>query len=219
MHRRLATLLPCTFLGVLLLSASLQAAVWHVDASKGDDAQDGTEDRPFRSIMHAAKLVNPGDTVLVHAGVYYEHVKLERVGTAAAPILFKAVDGPQQTIITGAHRPLREGALKWESIEDGLWRVALPEEPATLLCDDLNLYRFPSLAELRSGIVLAQLGVVRRNGLSPSAPFGQIRQNRSKHTHPESLPGSRSGLSWRRNRRTHSRQFPAQYSRPLARGA
>lgn len=136
-----------------LLSASAHAAVWHVDAAKGDDSHDGAESSPFRTIMHAAKLVNPGDTVLVHPGVYFEHVKLERAGTAAAPITFKAVDGPRQTIITGAHRPLREGTLKWEPQEDGLWRVALPEEPATLLCDELNLYRFPTLAELRTGIV------------------------------------------------------------------
>ena len=141
------------FLSVLLVSASLHAAIWHVDATKGDDNHDGGEGSPFRSVMHAAKQVNPGDTVLVHPGVYFEHVKLERAGTAEAPILFKAVDGPQQTIITGAHRPLREGSLKWDSLDDGLWRVALPEEPATLLCDELNLYRFPSLAELRSGIV------------------------------------------------------------------
>ena len=137
----------------LLLSSSLHATVWHVDATKGDDTHDGGEGSPFRSVMHAAKQVNPGDTVLVHPGVYFEHVKLEWAGTATAPILFKAVDGPQQTIITGAHRPLREGSLKWEPLDDGLWSVALPEEPATLLCDDLNLYRFPSLAELRSGIV------------------------------------------------------------------
>jgi hypothetical protein len=100
--------------------------------------------------MHVAKRVNPGDTVLVHAGVYFEHVKVERAGTKEAPIIFRAVDGPEKTIITGAHRALREGKLAWESVDGGLWRVTLPEEPATLLCDDLNLYRYPSLDELRA---------------------------------------------------------------------
>jgi hypothetical protein len=134
-------------------SANLHAATWHVDATKGDDANAGDATAPFRTLMHAAKLVNPGDTVLAHAGVYFEHVKLERGGTKEAPITFRAVAGPEKTIVTGAHRLLREGKLKWESVDGGLWRVGLPEEPATLLCDDLNLYRYPSLDELRASTV------------------------------------------------------------------
>jgi hypothetical protein len=155
---RLSPFLLCVLFCVLLVSGSVQAAVWHVDGAKGDDAGEGGKGSPFRTVMRAAKLVNPGDTVLVHPGVYFEHVKLERAGTAEAPIVFKGVEGPQQTIITGAHRPLREGSLKWERLDGGLWRVAVPEEPATLLCDELNLYRFPSLAELRTGMVLDVAG-------------------------------------------------------------
>jgi hypothetical protein len=134
-------------------SARLSAATWHVDATVGDDANAGDESAPFRTLSHAAKIVNPGDTVLARAGVYFEHVKLERGGTKEAPITFRAVDGPGKTIVTGAHRALREGRLKWERVEGGLWRVALPEEPATLLCDELSLYRYPSLDELRAGVV------------------------------------------------------------------
>lgn len=133
-----------------LSSFRLQAATWHVDARKGDDANVGDAAMPFRTLLRAAKLVNPGDTVLVHAGIYFEHVKLERGGTKEAPITFRALDGPEKTFISGAHRALREGKLSWESVQGGLWRVALPEEPATLLCDDLNLYRYPSLDELRA---------------------------------------------------------------------
>ncbi|HEX3658529.1 MAG TPA: right-handed parallel beta-helix repeat-containing protein [Pirellulales bacterium] len=140
---------------LLAWSATAGAATWHVDAAKGDDANTGETDSPLRTIMRAAKLVNPGDLVLVHPGVYFEHVKLERSGTSDAPITFRAVGGPEKTVVTGAHQPLREGLLKWQRVDEplGLWRIGLPDEPATLLCDNLNLYRYPSLAELRALVV------------------------------------------------------------------
>lgn len=124
--------------------------MWHIDPVKGDDANAGTEAASLRTLAHIAKLVNPGDSVLAHAGVYCKHVKLERGGTKEAPITFRAVDGPEKTIVTGAHSASREGKLAWENVEGSLWRVALPEEPATLLCDDLNLFRYASLDELRA---------------------------------------------------------------------
>ncbi len=86
--------------------------------------------------MRACKVVEPGDTVLVHPGVYFEHVKLERSGTAAAPITFASVAGADRTILTGAHPALRRGELAWTAVDGtaGLWRVPLAAEPATVLC-------------------------------------------------------------------------------------
>lgn len=66
------------FIGTLtlpfILLAPALAATWHVHATKGEDANAGGEAASFRTLMRAVKLVNPGDTVLVHAGVYFEHV-------------------------------------------------------------------------------------------------------------------------------------------------
>ncbi len=120
------------------------AVTWHVDPVNGDDTSVGSALAPFRTLMRAAKAVNPGETVLAHPGVYFEHVKLERGGTAEAPVTFRSVEGAAQTIITGAHRDLREKKLSWEAVEDlpGLYCVPFAEESATLLCDELNLY-FP----------------------------------------------------------------------------
>ena len=47
----------------------------HHVAATGDDIAAGTESAPFRTINHAAQVALPGDTVLVHEGVYREWVK------------------------------------------------------------------------------------------------------------------------------------------------
>jgi hypothetical protein len=54
------------------------------------DDNPGSTDQPFKTIGAAAKLVKPGDTVLIGTGVYREFVKIETSGTAAAPITFRA---------------------------------------------------------------------------------------------------------------------------------
>jgi hypothetical protein len=47
----------------------------------------------FTTISAAAARVEPGDTVVIHGGVYRETVKVERSGTAGAPITFETAFG------------------------------------------------------------------------------------------------------------------------------
>ena len=56
----------------------------------GDDSNPGTQERPFRTIGHAAQVVNPGDTVVVLSGTYQEAVQIERSGEEGRPITFVA---------------------------------------------------------------------------------------------------------------------------------
>jgi alpha-L-arabinofuranosidase len=48
-------------------------ATYHV-AKGGKDTNTGSEDAPFLTISAAARVAQPGDTVLVHAGTYREWV-------------------------------------------------------------------------------------------------------------------------------------------------
>ena len=52
---------------------------YHV-AKHGSDFGKGTKDDPFLTINKAASLAQPGDTVIVHAGVYREWVKPQHSG-------------------------------------------------------------------------------------------------------------------------------------------
>ena len=65
----------------------------YVDATLGQDAASGDSAHPFRTIQHAADLVNPGDLVVVRNGVYSASasvVDIERGGTPGHYVVFRA---------------------------------------------------------------------------------------------------------------------------------
>lgn len=62
-------------------------------ALDGDDANPGTFDQPWRTIQHAADVLNPGETVYLRAGTYSENVILRRSGAPGAPISFAVYPG------------------------------------------------------------------------------------------------------------------------------
>jgi len=59
----------------------------HPEAS---DTNPGTETKPFVAINAAARLAQPGDTILVHEGVYREEVAPVRGGEEDSPITYMA---------------------------------------------------------------------------------------------------------------------------------
>ena len=69
------------FLGLMLYVSLLgmstaSANQYYVDASRGNDAANGSSNAPFATIQKAADIVKPGDTVIIRPGVYYENVVL-----------------------------------------------------------------------------------------------------------------------------------------------
>jgi parallel beta-helix repeat protein len=60
----------------------------------------GTSTTPYCTIMSAAKVAQPGQTVLVSAGTYPEQVTPARSGSAGLPIAFVAVAG-EPVVVTG----------------------------------------------------------------------------------------------------------------------
>ena len=87
----------------------------------GKDSNDGSTDRPLKTISAAAKLAKAGDTVTVHAGTYREWVKPLMGGTSdACRIVYRAAAGEVVTIkgsevITG-----------WERVEGNVWKAKVP---------------------------------------------------------------------------------------------
>jgi hypothetical protein len=78
-------------------------AVRHVSAAHGDDAGDGSEARPWRTLQHAADVVEPGTTVLVDdSGDYEGGLDLHRSGAADAYIVFMARDPSSMPRLVGA---------------------------------------------------------------------------------------------------------------------
>ncbi len=88
--RKLTQTEPATF---ETMARDAPARTLHVVVT-GDDTRDGlTAGTAWRTLRHAAAQVRAGDTVLIHAGTYEEHVPLRATGDAQAPITFRAAPG------------------------------------------------------------------------------------------------------------------------------
>lgn len=86
----------------LMLPLVACATTYHVAQTPGaSDENPGTEAAPWLTVSRAAEVLQPGDTVLIHPGVYREWVKPQRSGTPDAPITYQGTDRAQ-VVLTGA---------------------------------------------------------------------------------------------------------------------
>jgi hypothetical protein len=119
MERSLALIITVS----LLLSATVAGAagVEYFVAGDGRDTHPGTSvEKPFRTIGHAAQVLQPGDICWMRAGVYRETVRITYSGRKSKPITFARyqnerviVDGSD--VVTGP----------WTEAEGGVWRAKI----------------------------------------------------------------------------------------------
>ncbi len=121
-----ALLAGCTTIGDQTAAGDRQAGqsgrtyVVNNRASNASDDNPGTQARPLRTIQAAANRAQPGDTILVRAGVYRERVVPPRGGTSPdRPITYRAVPG-EKVSIRGSER-----ITGWRRQGDGVWMVDL----------------------------------------------------------------------------------------------
>ncbi len=92
---------------------------YFVDAGAGDDANDGSKAKPWRTVQHGVRRLKPGDTLYLRGGVYHETVSLTRSGTAEAPIVIASYPG-ELVVLDGGLREFRESpATSWEPLKGG----------------------------------------------------------------------------------------------------
>jgi hypothetical protein len=131
-------------------------------ATNGDDAWSGAlpapnaqgTDGPWRTIQHAAGSLQPGDTVYVRGGTYYEWVWLysSYSGTETAPKTFAAYPGEHVTL-EGAVYPtqwqLHAGNIWWTDASgiDFNWEG----QPRLVWQDDVWLQHSDSLGAMTEG--------------------------------------------------------------------
>lgn len=93
---------------VLGIAGALSAATYHVDWDKGDDGNDGSQARPWKTpwIASGKDKLRPGDTVVVHAkrdGSAYangDKALVIRMGTAR--VTWKAAEGETVKLAAGS---------------------------------------------------------------------------------------------------------------------
>ena len=90
-----------------------------VDPARGDDANDGGEARPWKTLQHASRQVKPGETVVLRGGTCYENVEWSASGTAGKPVTLRSHPG-EIAVIDGGFREFFESpAEAWESAPGG----------------------------------------------------------------------------------------------------
>ncbi|GHT64424.1 hypothetical protein FACS1894110_04040 [Spirochaetia bacterium] len=92
---------------------------YHIKAD-GSDQNPGTQAAPFKNISRAAAIAKPGDTVIVHGGIYREWVNPANGGTESQRITYQAAAGEKVTI-TGA-----EIIKNWENVGGNVWKSVIP---------------------------------------------------------------------------------------------
>ena len=94
-----------------------QATVFHV-AKTGSNQNQGNVLSPFLTINFAANLAQPGDSIIVHEGVYREWVKPVRGGNSeTSRIMYMAAKG-EKVIIKGSER-----ITNWQNLGGGIWKT------------------------------------------------------------------------------------------------
>ena len=96
---------------ITLLPSLLFANEIHVSVN-GNNANDGSKERPLRTIQAAVDMMTTGDVCIVHAGIYRENIKINKSGEASHPIIIKAAEG-EKPVISG----LDIINLSWKSTE------------------------------------------------------------------------------------------------------
>src|SRR5262245_38458915 len=84
-----------------------KGTTYFVDAAKGDDRNDGSKARPWKTVQHGAKRLKPGETLYLRGGTYYEKLHLTRSGTAEAPIVIASYPG-ELAVLDGGLREFFE---------------------------------------------------------------------------------------------------------------
>ncbi len=111
-----------TTISIFLMAWSLYAAEYHVSPD-GNDSNNGSKSKPFKTISAAVAIALAGDTVTVHEGVYRERVNPPRGGTSEdMRIVYQAAPG-EKVVIKGS-----EVIKTWKKVQDGMWKVILSNQ-------------------------------------------------------------------------------------------
>lgn len=160
--RAIAVMLLCTW-----AAAACAAGEIHVDASAGATEPDGSERAPYRTVTAALETARPGDTVLLHAGIYRESVRVPG-GEAGKPVTLKAVPG-QRVVLSGA-----QAVTGWKAHGNGVYTTVLDFRPERLMLgqETLPIARTPGDgwwdADHADGTTLADPGHLKHLPFDPA---------------------------------------------------
>ena len=105
---------------LVLITSVVVAKEYHVSV-KGSDKNNGSASMPYKTISAAAQVAQPGDVIIVHAGIYRERVTPPRGGESDTKrIIYRAAEG-EKVEIKGS-----EIVTNWVKVQYDVWELTLP---------------------------------------------------------------------------------------------
>lgn len=89
------------------------------DAAGGNDENNGSREKPWKSLEHALKNLKAGDTLYLRGGSYFENMYVSLVGTKNQPIVIRSFPGEQAVIDGGLPEFQNAPADAWRPFEGG----------------------------------------------------------------------------------------------------
>ena len=118
-----------------------------VDTTRGDDRAAGTEASPGKTLTHAVEQLQPGETLYVRGGIYFERPRITRSGTPDRPITIRGFPGELAVINGGIRAFYEQPQQAWEPCPNGVAGEFCSRET------------YPDLGGSRSGVnVLGRFG-------------------------------------------------------------
>lgn len=78
-----------------------------VDTGNGKDSNSGEEKSPWKTLKHSLRQLEPGDTLVLRGGIYYEKAHLSQSGSEDRPITIRSYPG-ELAIVDGGQREFFE---------------------------------------------------------------------------------------------------------------
>ncbi|MDP6040274.1 MAG: right-handed parallel beta-helix repeat-containing protein, partial [Candidatus Latescibacteria bacterium] len=160
------------FIILVLMTGRAFSAEYFV-ALTGNDDNEGSIDRPFRSVQKAITVLKPGETCYLRSGHYYEHIVAENLhGSKDAPITLRAYRGEKVTL-NGSEEIV--GA--WEKYDGHIYKTTLVKDIWQLFVNDraMTSARWPN-ANLHDGSAW-DMKISWRH-MTPESQFGQAIDGR-----------------------------------------
>lgn len=123
-----------------MVAAKRNTRTSYVDPVRGNDDGEGCEPQPWKTLKAAFKKLQPGDTLYLRGGVYYEKVAFTKSGTSENPITIASYPGETAIIDGGLREFVDSPAICWQPLEGG----AEGEYVSTKTFDDVDARRVPT---------------------------------------------------------------------------
>jgi hypothetical protein len=90
-------------------------------APAGNDAADGSAEKPLATLQAGVDRLAPGDTLVIRGGTYRETVVFPRSGTAERPITVRPHSG--EKVVISSCEPV--GGWQLHNAEKNIWRASM----------------------------------------------------------------------------------------------